>query len=71
MEQRDILKKLEDYSTLINDIKIKLDIDNKKNRISELELISNDSSFWNDMENAKNILSEVGVMEEFHNSKRK
>ena len=59
MEQREILKKLEDYSTLINDIKIKLDIDSKKNRISELELISNDSSFWNDMENAKNVLSEL------------
>lgn len=59
MEQREILKKLEDYSTLINDIKIKLDIDSKKNKISELELISNDSSFWNDMENAKNVLSEL------------
>jgi peptide chain release factor 2 len=59
MEQKEILKKLEEYKSLINDIKIKLDIDSKKNRIRELELISNDSSFWNDMENAKNVLSEL------------
>lgn len=59
MEQKEILKKLEEYKSLINDIKIKLDIDNKKNKISELEGISNDSSFWNDMENAKNVLSEL------------
>ena len=55
MEQKEILKKLEEYKSLINDIKNKLDIDNKKNKISELEGISNDSSFWNDMENAKNV----------------
>ena len=59
MEQKEILKKLEEYKSLINDIKIKLDIDSKKNRIRELELISNNSSFWNDMENAKNVLSEL------------
>ena len=59
MEQKEILKKLEEYKSLINDIKNKLDIDSKKNRIRELELISNDSSFWNDMENAKNVLSEL------------
>lgn len=59
MEQKEILKKSEEYKSLINDIKIKLDIDSKKNRIRELELISNDSSFWNDMENAKNVLSEL------------
>lgn len=59
MEQKEILKKLEEYKSLINDIKNKLDIDNKKNKISELEGISNDSSFWNDMENAKNVLSEL------------
>lgn len=59
MEQKEILKKLEEYKSLINDIKNKLDIDNKKNKISELEGISNYSSFWNDMENAKNVLSEL------------
>ena len=59
MEQKEILKKLEEYKSLINDIKNKLDIDNKKNKISALEGISNDSSFWNDMENAKNVLSEL------------
>lgn len=59
MEQKEILKKLEECKSLINDIKNKLDIDNKKNKISELEGISNDSSFWNDMENAKNVLSEL------------
>lgn len=59
MEQKDILKKLDEYSTLINDIGIKLDIDSKKERVSTLESISNDTSFWNDMENAKNVLSEL------------
>ena len=59
MEQKEILKKLEEYKSLINDIKNKLNINNKKNRINELEGISNDTSFWNDMEKAKNVLSEL------------
>lgn len=59
MEQKDILKKLDEFTNLINDIGNKLDIVNKKERVSELESISNDASFWNDMDKAKGVLSEL------------
>ena len=59
MEQKDILKKLDEFISLINDIGNKLDIVNKKERVSELESISNDVSFWNDMDKAKDVLSEL------------
>lgn len=59
MEQKDILKKLDEFISLINDIGNKLDIVNKKERVSELESISNDASFWNDMDKAKGVLSEL------------
>ena len=59
MEQKDILKKLDEFISLINDIGNKLDIVNKKERVSELESISNDASFWNDMDKAKDVLSEL------------
>ena len=59
MEQKDILKKLDEFISLINDIGNKLDIVNKEDRVSELESISNDASFWNDMDKAKGVLSEL------------
>ncbi len=59
MEQKDILKKLDEFINLINDIGNKLDIINKKEKVRELESVSNDVSFWNDMDRAKDVLSEL------------
>lgn len=66
METKDIIKKLNDYSDLLSDLKIKLDIDNKEIRINELDSIMNSPEFWsgnnnqniiNESKNLKNILS--------------
>ena len=62
METRDIIKKLEEFSSILKDIYIKLDIESKEKRINELEVLTNDSSFWSDVENAKNILMELKVI---------
>ena len=59
METKDIEKKLTYYLDVLNDIGVKLEIDFKNKRVSELEKITSDSSFWNDMESAKNILGEL------------
>ena len=59
METKDIEKKLIYYLDVLNDIGVKLEIDFKNKRVSELEKITSDSSFWNDMESAKNILGEL------------
>lgn len=59
METKDIEKKLRYYLDVLNDIGVKLEIDFKNKRVSELEKITSDSSFWNDMESAKNILGEL------------
>ncbi|MDY6072196.1 MAG: peptide chain release factor 2 [Bacilli bacterium] len=59
METKDIEKKLTYYLDVLNDIGVKLEIDFKNKRVSELEKITSDSSFWNDMEGAKNILGEL------------
>ena len=59
METKDIEKKLRYYLDVLNDIGVKLEIDFKNKRVSELEKITSDSSFWKDMEGAKNILGEL------------
>lgn len=62
METKDIFKKLEEFSIILKDIYIKLDIESKEKRINELEVLTNDSSFWSDVDNAKNILMELKVI---------
>lgn len=62
METKDIFKKLEEFSSILKDIYIKLDIESKEKRINELEVLTNDSSFWSDVDNAKNILMELKVI---------
>ncbi len=57
MEEKDINKKLSDFSEILVDLNNKLDIDNKKSRINELDSIMADPSFWNG-DNTKEVLSE-------------
>ena len=57
METKDILKKLEDFRSDIIDLKVKLDIDNKGNRLSELDSVVSSPSFWNS-EDTKSVLEE-------------
>ena len=67
METKDIEKKLTYYLDVLNDIGVKLEIDFKNKRVSELEKITSDSSFWNDMEGAKNILGELKGLKDICN----
>ena len=57
METKDIVKKLNDFSEDIVDLRNKLDIESKNNRLSELESISSDPDFWSSS-NTKEVLEE-------------
>lgn len=57
METKDIIKKLNDFSEDIVDLKNKLDIDAKNSRLSELDGISSSPDFWSSS-NTKEILEE-------------
>ena len=57
MEKKDIEKKLEEFNELLVDLKNKLDIDSKNERINELDGIMSNPSFWNS-ENTKDVISE-------------
>ena len=67
METKEIEKKLNEYKSFLKDIKTKLEIEVKENRINELENIMNDSSFWNDQNKAKDVLSELKSLKEVCN----
>ncbi len=66
METKEIERKIDEYLSFLNDIKKKLEIDNKEVRIKELEVIMNDSSFWNDQNKAKDVLSELKVLKDVY-----
>ena len=57
METKDIIRKLDEFNEILIDTKNKLDIDNKKNRLDELDNMTNDSSFWS-RSDTKEILEE-------------
>ena len=57
METKDINKKLEEFNELLNDLFIKLEIDNKRNRLNELEQVMESPSFWDGSDNSS-ILNE-------------
>ena len=46
METKEIKKKLEEFSSDLDDLKNKLDIDSKANRLNELDMITSSSDFW-------------------------
>ena len=58
METKDIEKKIDEFNESLNDLKVKLDIDNKSKRLNELDEIMSNPSFWNS-ENTKDILEEA------------
>lgn len=57
METKDIKKKLEECNNDIVDLKNKLDIESKTNRLNELDQITSSSDFWSSS-NTKEILEE-------------
>lgn len=52
-------KDIENLQTEIQDISISLNLTEKKERISELEIDTNRKDFWDDQDNAKSILKEI------------
>ena len=69
METKEIEKKLSDFSDILKDLKIKLDIDNKISRLSELDRLSSSPDFWSS-DNTKSVLEESknirSVLEKFN-----
>ena len=57
METKDIKKKLDEFSVILNDLKNKLDIDTKNIRLTELDSMTSSADFWS-LNNTKEILEE-------------
>ncbi len=58
METKEIEKKINEFLSSLEDLKNKLEIDDKKKRIEELNKISSSLDFWNDIESTKPVLEE-------------
>ena len=63
METKEIEKKINEFFDILSDSKDKLDIDNKNNRLNELNKQINDSSFWS-RNDTKDILEESKSLKE-------
>ena len=63
METKEIEKKINDFVEILRDAKDKLDIDNKKVRLDELDKMINDSSFWS-RDDTKDVLEESKSLRE-------
>ena len=57
METREIIKKLDDFKEILDDLKNKLELDSKISRLEELDKVTSDSNFWSSS-NTKDILEE-------------
>lgn len=57
MEEKEIVKKLEEFREVLSDLKNKLDLDHKISRLNELEKISSSADFWSSS-NTKDVLEE-------------
>ncbi len=58
METKEIEKKINEFLSSLGDLKNKLEIDDKKKRMEELNKISSSLDFWNDIESTKPVLEE-------------
>ncbi len=58
METKDIEKRINEFLCSLEDLKNKLEIDDKKKRMEELNKISSSLDFWNDIESTKPVLEE-------------
>ncbi|MCC2251058.1 peptide chain release factor 2 [Virgibacillus sp. AGTR] len=67
MELVEIRNELDQMSKRINDFRGSLDLDEKTQRIKELELKMAAPSFWDDQETAQKVISEVNGLKEYVN----
>lgn len=58
METKEIEKRINEFLSSLEDLKNKLEIDDKKKRMEELNKISSSLDFWNDIESTKSVLEE-------------
>ena len=58
MERKEIERRLNEFLSSLEDLKNKLEIDDKKKRMEELNKISSSLDFWNDIESTKPVLEE-------------
>lgn len=58
METKEIEKRINEFFSSLEDLKNKLEIDDKKKRMEELNKISSSLDFWNDIESTKPVLEE-------------
>ena len=65
MEEKEIVKKIDEFKNDLNDLSNKLDILNKKSRSIELDNIINSPNFWNG--NTKDVLEENKILKSIIN----
>lgn len=58
METKEIEKRINEFLSSLEDLKNKLEIDDKKKKMEELNKISSSLDFWNDIESTKSVLEE-------------
>lgn len=73
MEEKEIVKKLEEFKEVLSDLKNKLDLDYKISRLNELEKISSSADFWSssntrdvleEQKNLRNVITKYNDVEE-------
>lgn len=73
MEEKEIVKKLEEFKEVLSDLKNKLDLDHKISRLNELEKISSSADFWSssntrdvleEQKNLRNVITKYNDVEE-------
>lgn len=68
LELDNLKTELNDYISPLKEIHDSLNIDSKKKRLSELEMIMQESGFWNDVERANNLTKESKTIRDSLNS---
>src|SRR5574344_1137389 len=64
MEKKEIEKKINEFTIVYKDLENKIELSSKKDKVKELENITNSDGFWDDIERTKDIIQELKNLNE-------
>ncbi len=64
MEKKEIEKKINEFTIVYKDLENKIELSSKKDKVKELENITNSDGFWDDIEKTKDIIQELKNLNE-------